>query len=385
MGGKYKLPKRHNRKVVYTGEGCNNSGREFKHPMSHNGGKLADLEKLVRRGCDIVTTHATLKNFTKDTLECIKDAPYTLVIDEELECVKQYRELKETRRKMLFNDFVEVDEVTGRLVWVGGDVDTPKHDWVTEVKNLCESGSLFKHGDTVYMWEYPIDFLKAFKKIIILTYMFEGSMFSAYLKHHDIDYTVERTPRPNKDWKSLINVVQDHKINMIGDEQHSMSVSWYSKHIGSVTSAEDIDEFLTDVREDYCLKALRNNTYNFFQNICKGSSKTCMWATFKNAIPYVKGKGFSKNHVVYNTKAVNDYIEKEHLAYLCNVYMQPIELEYVSSWKAKPNRDVVALATMLQWIFRSRIRRGEPITIYVPNSRMRKLLLRWIDDEYFYL
>jgi hypothetical protein len=369
---------------VYTGEGCNNSGREFKHPMSHNGGKLADLEKLVRNGADIVTTHATLKNFTKDTLECIQDTPYTLVIDEELECVKQYTGLTETRRKMLFNDFVEVDSDTGMLIWVGGDVDTPKHDWVTEIKILCESGSLFKHKDLIYMWEYPIEFIKSFKRVIIMTYMFEGSVFSCYLKHYGVDYTLERTPRPDKDWKDLIVVCQDEKLNMIGDNKFSLSSSWYDRRINEKVITESIEEFLTGVQEDYALTTLKNNTLNFFQNICKGHSKDNMWATLKKAIPHVKGKGYTKGHVPFNTKAVNDYVHKKNLAYLCNVYMSPTEIDYISNWKEKPDTDLIALSTMLQWIFRSRIRKGEQVNIYVPSKRMRSLLEAWLDDEYFY-
>jgi hypothetical protein len=383
--GDSKTPKRDKSgDVVYTGSGCNQSGREFKHPSSYNGGKLLDLERLVKRGHDIVTTHATLKNFSKDTLACITDAPYTLVIDEELECVKQYTGLTETRRKMLFNDFVAVEPNTGRLIWIGGDVDTPKHDWVTEVKNLCESGSLFQHKHNIYMWEYPIEFLRAFKKIIVLTYMFEGSMFSAYLKHHNIPYTVDTKPRPSLDWESLITIIDDHKINMIGAEQHSLSSSWYDRRIKEKTQGESLDEFLEDLEEDYVLNTLKNNTYNLFFNICKGQSKENMWTTFKKAIPFIKGKGYARGHVPYNTKAVNDYIHKSNLAYLCNVYMSPIDLEYVSRWDTKPDPDIIALASMLQWMFRSRIRLGEPITVYVPSSRMRRLLQRWIDQEHFY-
>lgn len=381
--GESKIPKRDkNNEVVYTGKGCNKSGRKFSHPSSYNGGKLLDLERLVKRGHDIVTTHATLKNFSKDTLACIKDAPYTLVIDEELECVKQYTGLTETRRKMLFKDFVEVEPDTGRLLWVGGDIDTPKNDWVTEVKNLCESGSLFQHKHNIYMWEYPVEFLKAFKRIIILTYMFEGSMFAGYLKHHNVDYTIERTPRPDLNWKNLITVL-DHKMNKIGDEQYSLSSSWYGRRIKADTT-QPLDEILGDIQEDYCLNTLKKNTYNFFQNVCKGSSKECMWSTFKDAYKYVKMKGYTRSHVPFNTKATNEYMDREHLAYLCNVFMSPIDLEYVSNWDSKPNRDIVALSTLLQWVFRSRIRRGLPITVYVPSSRMRNLLLQWIEDEYFY-
>ena len=40
-----------------------------------------------------------------------------------------------------------------------------------------------------------------------------------------------------------------------------------------------------------------------------------------------------------------------------------------------------ALSEMLQWIWRSRIRQGESINIYVPSKRMRNLLLDWLNGK----
>ena len=42
------------------------------------------------------------------------------------------------------------------------------------------------------------------------------------------------------------------------------------------------------------------------------------------------------------------------------------------------NNDKIALAEMLQWIWRSQIRRGQPINIYIPSKRMRRLLMEWL-------
>lgn len=39
-----------------------------------------------------------------------------------------------------------------------------------------------------------------------------------------------------------------------------------------------------------------------------------------------------------------------------------------------------ALSEMIQWIWRSAIRDGEDIYIYIPSERMRNLLSDWIDE-----
>lgn len=380
--GRSQQPKKVKGEVVYSGEGCNASGRTFKHPSSFSGGKLSSLERLIQKGEDIVTTHATLKNFSRDTLDFIKDAPYTLVIDEELECIKQYRGFTKTRRDMLWGKYIRVCPNTKALLWVGGDIDTPKSDWVTEIKNLCESGSLFQLEDTVYMWEYPVDFLKAFDRIIVLSYMVEGSVFWAYLKHHRISFDIHRTPRPDVDWSEMIRVSTNENMNKIGEKPYALSSSYFKRRTkcdAQGNALRAVDE------EDYGLDQLKKNTYNFFFNICKTPSDKNMWGTLGDAKKLVSGKGYSRGHVAINCKATNEYRHKESLAYLYNVFSSPIEDKYVSHWEWKPKEEIVALSTLLQWLFRSRVREGLPVDIYVPSSRMRDLLLRWIEDEYFYL
>ena len=44
-----------------------------------------------------------------------------------------------------------------------------------------------------------------------------------------------------------------------------------------------------------------------------------------------------------------------------------------------------ALSEMIQWIWRGAIRKGQPICLFVPSYRMRKLLLDWlgVDESYY--
>ena len=40
--------------------------------------------------------------------------------------------------------------------------------------------------------------------------------------------------------------------------------------------------------------------------------------------------------------------------------------------------DIYALSQMVQWMWRSRIRSGEPIHAFIPSSRMRGLFKQWL-------
>ncbi len=45
------------------------------------------------------------------------------------------------------------------------------------------------------------------------------------------------------------------------------------------------------------------------------------------------------------------------------------------------NEDLYALSELVQWLWRSRIRNGQPIDAYIPSERMRGLLDAWARYE----
>lgn len=45
------------------------------------------------------------------------------------------------------------------------------------------------------------------------------------------------------------------------------------------------------------------------------------------------------------------------------------------------NNDLFALGCLIQWMWRSAIRKGEEIWIYIPAPRMRNLLVAWMNGE----
>jgi phosphoribosyl-AMP cyclohydrolase len=45
------------------------------------------------------------------------------------------------------------------------------------------------------------------------------------------------------------------------------------------------------------------------------------------------------------------------------------------------DEDLFALSEMIQFIWRSRIREGKPIDLFVPSGRMRTILKAWLDCQ----
>ena len=44
------------------------------------------------------------------------------------------------------------------------------------------------------------------------------------------------------------------------------------------------------------------------------------------------------------------------------------------------DEETYALSIMIQWIWRSAIRDGKKVNLYIPSKRMRDLLNNWIDE-----
>ena len=188
--------------------------------------------------------------------------------------------------------------------------------------------------------------------------------------------------------QSLIQVLDNKKMNNY--RNRSLSKSWYKR-----AKHEDILQ-------------LRKNLHNYFANILKVKADDIIWTCPKAWQNKLRGAGYitvrqlTKDErklpcrereqlqkrlscwVACNARATNDYGDRGTLAYCCNMYCNPFITRYFELKSKKDNldisvdQDMFALSCMLQWIWRSRIRNGQPITIYIPSERMRKLFLMWL-------
>ena len=111
-----------------------------------------------------------------------------------------------------------------------------------------------------------------------------------------------------------------------------------------------------------------------------GSSAQRMWGVYKDYIPALRGNGYSTKHVTFNERATNKYKDRTDLAYLVNLFMNTGLKNFYAKHGVDANNDDYALSVMVQWIWRSAIRDGKEINLYLPSSRMRRLLMNWMDD-----
>jgi hypothetical protein len=66
--------------------------------------------------------------------------------------------------------------------------------------------------------------------------------------------------------------------------------------------------------------------------------------------------------------------------YLYEQNVNPISLRWLNADNAE-FQAAYALTEMVQWLWRSQIRRGKAVDVHMPSRRMREIIQRWLLDE----
>lgn len=416
--------------------------KKFIQPNTKNahGRKKDSFLKFIKEGRNIVCTHALFKQLNEDHLDYIKLNNYILIMDEVADVIEDSGINQQDIRLLLGmtrkGDIVQNDEPVVRINKETGIVEWIDESYTGELaeqyKSIIDLGCLMAYGaqkglkaddndvdleameytgdeedntdsesrecPAMLIWNYPIAIYEKFYKIFVLTYMFEGQIQCGYYKFHNMPYRYIHVQREEVKvngekyidfnfipelfdepqtfdlsfYQNLIHIEEGYKFNVIGEpgittknkKKRPLSKNWY-------------------IKNPTLLDGLKKKTYNYFKYASRNEvdNKYKMWTTFSMFKDKVKGDGYTKGFVSLNARATNKYKDKYILAYLVDRYPLTPIIKFLQKNNVMIDIDQFALSEMLQWIFRSRIRDGEEIWIYVPSLRMRNLLKVWMGLE----
>ena len=320
----------------------------------------------------------------------LKEHNYTLILDEVAEVVEQV-DISNNDIQILINEkIISVDE-NKRIRWIDDSYDGEfiKH------KNSFKNGEVYLYGNSAIIWCFPCEIFNCFDKVIISTYLFKGQLQCYYFQVNNIEFEYKSVRKimsdsgdyefkiidytEEYDYKTLSQLINiyEGKLNSIGEAKDNrkqpLSMTWYKEANGEK------------------LKIIQNNTYNYFRNICKKKSKEVIWTVFKfradteetknNHTIKIKPNGYNNSFVQCSCRATNNYRERDTVAYLVNRFNSPIIINFFKDRGANIDEDAFALSEMLQFIWRTAIRDGKPINVYVPSKRMRNLLKTWLNGQ----
>lgn len=358
--------------------------------------KTQRLLDAVSDGKTVITTHSLFSRLSSWDLSSIPKGEYELIIDETIVLID----------RSTFKD-VNID-----LAEKAGLIEKREHptiEWLYSYEMLPDgeehigsNGALSKtvkavQGKHVYavanrtvVFVVPPEKFDVFKGITILTYLFKGSETNGWLEVFKIpfehlelykDSVGSLKTRPHdghycgKEFKGLLNIY-DGRYNDVGKKNsrskgHPLGSKWYD-----------------DKKNDKAIQKLSKDTRSFFRNISKDREEY-LWTCFTDHIESVrdshfsrsvKGEEYPEGYLIFNTRATNDYADRHVLAFLINVNPFPEIEMFFKSHGVTFDKDNYSLSVVLQWVWRSAIRKKEPVKLYLPSERMRALVLEWFEE-----
>lgn len=348
--------------------------RDFKLPRPLGGGKLANMKDLLRRQEDIASTHALFQMFDAECKDIIASGDYVLYIDETVEAVSPFDLTHSGDIDYLIGKGSIAIREDGAIEWCDTDeLDTSYN----VIRTLAQNHSLFLVNGKMLIWQYPAEIFSLFKKVYVLTYRFSGCILKNYFDMNGIRYKVcsvgnsggryclqDHYEPSHESIRGLLHLYDGNDLNDQRQKRNVLSVSWCQNS------------------SKQTLQAIKNNIYNYLHNKVKAKSDEIMWSCFEDYRQHLRGNGYGKKEcfVACNCRGTNQYRDRTKLVYAVNKFPHPAVSNFFSSHGLELDGDAYALSEMVQWIWRSAIRDGREVWLYVPSRRMRELLAAWLAE-----
>lgn len=352
----------------------------------------------------MVLSHELFKLLNDTAIDCIKEFDYTLFLDEEIEVVEQFGITQDDLKILKEQRLIETDPTSKRVMWL----DSQYHGDFERTKREIQQKALYEVEPNIILWQLPPGIFEAFHQVYIMTFLFRGSMLYLYFQKNGISFQYlhvekdsqgkyyfsqgyEEVSELEKSRIKFLLDVHDGRLNTnyLPESKKKRDIQEYSGLSSSWHQSRKNKEYIN---------ILKRNAMNYIQNYRHAPKNTVMWTTFKPAVNKYENRRMRANcrwsgriscnectrpcgvnFVSCNARATNRYADRTTLIYLCNIFPVPPVVQYLSQGTtAEFDADLYALAQLMQWIWRSAIRRGEVVSLYLPSARMRKLLLDWL-------
>lgn len=369
-------------------------GTEFISPNTESDKtKSEHLTKLLEDGANIACTHNLYLSMTKYHFSLIERHKYIVILDEEIDVIKTYGVYSSSDiHYLLDKGDITVNDKDGAITWIGEHKSVEDYDHkYYKLKNLCDKQSVYLNSGVqakknILISHIPLELLSSANRVIVITYMFGGSVLDCFLKLKGIKTKpcLDIVPNQNKspsDFLDLITIVPPNKKT----KDLKMSYTWWKGlKESNKKSVESISNFIKNTAKQYDMTSEdvmwtcpMDNAY--FVSEDKDAIKL-------NPVGYVKHKDsdgvFHPCWLSVHTRATNDFSHKKMVAHCYNRFpKQPIKV-YLQSCGFPIDEERYAASSILQFVWRSRIRNFEPIVLLIANQRMYQLFVKWLNNEF---
>lgn len=237
-----------------------------------------------------------------------------------------------------------------------------------------------KRDRRIMVVHLPIELVQSSRRVILLTYLFKGSVMEAFMKLKKVEVVpftevklLKTTEEVLNRAKELITFIDTPSTKLVS--KLSMSSTWYNKN-ATLADLQKISNALFSVYSKYgtrdnfiftAPKALSDYSYIKKERITK----------------HILNKRMPKDvdWIYCGTKATNLWAHKTVAVHAYNRFVNTAIKAYLQDYGTPPDDDMFALSEMVQWIYRTQIREDKPIELCIMSLRMKKLLTEWLEGK----
>ena len=364
--------------------------------------RLDALEQVAAEGRSIVSTHQLFSKWSDEFLNSVSHWGYQLIMDETLSDILSSVPIKSSDLNAYVKDrfigcyagnkFNKV-KLLKPLLSKYGDVEDRiinSDCYLFDIKNNADD----PHYQLI---QAPrSEMFKLFKNILVLTYQFKGSLLRCYFDLHAIKYqllsikdghTILYKDELGLNFRDKIYIYGGKLNNGFGTDIGSQC--WTHKPVNQKATKKRLrniynhwkkcditpDQFLYTTQKKYQkqvhpvhIRGLKNKLNDDYSDANK---RKYMTAEDKRNVSYLS----------QTIRGTNDFSHKKFMAYMPNTFMDPQIRNFLTQHGVRIEEDSYALNRMIQWLWRGCIRNGQDMHVFVPSTRMRKLLVDWLHGK----
>jgi hypothetical protein len=355
---------------------------DFTSPSTANHRTKGDhLLDLIKKGKNISMTHKLYKEMRKVHLDVMEGKNYTLVIDEEVDFIEQYRGADystEDLKLLVEKGIVTIDESQfGKVVWTDDSLDYDRTLY-GNIKVMADMGMLYcgKVDGSMLVLHLPLELITKAKRVIVMTYLFRGSVMDCFLRMKGLNVTpftqvklCKTEAQVLKEADSLINLFSTNLVDQV--RKYSLSYTWYYN-----ADSNKLKEVASAIRSA-CRK------HGFTKDFIGYTLPKDSINPERRSKNRILVRGFTKEvcYIPSTIKATNNLSHKTVMVHAMSLHPNLSVEKYLRNYGQTINKDLYSLSALLQWIWRSRIRKGQSIELCILSDELLALFNSWLDGN----
>ena len=355
-----------------------------KDAFEANANKGEQLEALLVASKSVVITHKLYEKAGRlADGGLLRD--YSVIIDEVPNTIEALQTIKPESMKEIYlgKGFLEMSPTAELRVtqkWID-EYDKFSDTLRSSIFNASLGRGLFYDGKGNLLTSIPVSLFDYAGSVTVLTFLSSGSLLTKFLELNSLKYETKTVPGALSAFRGrALSLLTIKALPALEKVPYS-----YSKQKTYTVSSKPARTTAT------ALKNLKQRQLVDVNpgNILLTCSKSAWYKSSRRGDiddtrpgPFAKdSRLFGKaNWIANTTRGTNNYSHCTHLIYLYEQNVNPVLMNWMKVNDAE-FRQQYAVTEMIQWIWRSQIRNGLPVTVYIPSKRMRDLLDGWLSVD----